>query len=68
VAEGVEVVEQLEALRALGCDQVQGYFLARPMLPDQMMEVVQKSMAVTNVVPLQKGRARRVKERASGEA
>jgi EAL domain-containing protein (putative c-di-GMP-specific phosphodiesterase class I) len=68
VAEGVEVVEQLEALRTLGCDQVQGYFLARPMLPDQMMEVVHKSMAVTNVVPLQKGRARRVKERASGEA
>jgi predicted signal transduction protein with EAL and GGDEF domain len=55
-------------LRALGCDQVQGYFLARPMLPDAMMEVVQKSMAVTNVVPLQKGRTRRVKERASGEA
>jgi hypothetical protein len=33
-----------------------------------MLEVVQQSMTVTNVVPLQKGRARRVKERASGEA
>ncbi|KPF45757.1 diguanylate cyclase [beta proteobacterium AAP121] len=31
VAEGVETVEQLQALRALGCDEVQGYLLGRPM-------------------------------------
>ena len=30
VAEGVETEEQLEALRAEGCDQVQGYLIARP--------------------------------------
>ena len=30
VAEGVETVEQLEALRAEGCDQVQGYLISRP--------------------------------------
>jgi len=30
VAEGVETNEQLEALRAEGCDQVQGYLIARP--------------------------------------
>jgi diguanylate cyclase (GGDEF)-like protein len=30
VAEGVETAEQLEALRAEECDQVQGYFIARP--------------------------------------
>lgn len=30
VAEGVETAEQLEHLRRLGCDQVQGYFLGRP--------------------------------------
>jgi diguanylate cyclase (GGDEF)-like protein/PAS domain S-box-containing protein len=30
VAEGVETAEQLEALRAEGCDQVQGYFISRP--------------------------------------
>jgi diguanylate cyclase (GGDEF)-like protein len=68
VAEGVEVVEQLDALRTLGCDQVQGYFLARPMPPEQMMDVVRASRNVTNVVPLQKGRARRATERASGDA
>jgi diguanylate cyclase (GGDEF)-like protein/PAS domain S-box-containing protein len=31
VAEGVETVEQLHALRELGCDEIQGYLLARPM-------------------------------------
>ncbi|MEO7178934.1 MAG: EAL domain-containing protein, partial [Allosphingosinicella sp.] len=30
VAEGVETQEQLEALRAEGCDQVQGYWISRP--------------------------------------
>ncbi len=31
IAEGVETSAQLEALRALGCDRVQGFLLARPM-------------------------------------
>jgi diguanylate cyclase (GGDEF)-like protein len=31
VAEGVETVEQLLALHALGCDEVQGFLLGRPM-------------------------------------
>lgn len=30
-AEGVETVEQLAALRALGCDLIQGYLLAHPL-------------------------------------
>ena len=30
VAEGVETREQLEALRELGCDQLQGFFLSQP--------------------------------------
>jgi len=29
-AEGIETAEQLAQLRALGCDQGQGFFLARP--------------------------------------
>jgi len=37
VAEGVETVEQLEFLRANGCDQAQGYYIARPM-PVQELE------------------------------
>ena len=30
IAEGIEDAETLEALRDLGCDQAQGYYLARP--------------------------------------
>lgn len=31
VAEGVETIEQMHALRLLGCDQVQGYLVSRPL-------------------------------------
>ena len=30
VAEGVETLEQLVILQALGCDEIQGYFISRP--------------------------------------
>jgi len=35
-AEGVETVSQLERLRNLGCDSVQGYLLARPLSPTEV--------------------------------
>ena len=31
VAEGVETAEQLKLLEEAGCDEVQGYYFARPM-------------------------------------
>jgi EAL domain-containing protein (putative c-di-GMP-specific phosphodiesterase class I) len=31
VAEGVESLEVLDRLREMGCDEVQGYYIARPM-------------------------------------
>ncbi|WP_197026551.1 putative bifunctional diguanylate cyclase/phosphodiesterase [Hylemonella gracilis] len=31
VAEGVETVEQMQAVRAAGCDEVQGYLVSRPL-------------------------------------
>lgn len=34
VAEGVETLQQLDALRALKCDMVQGYFISRPIPAD----------------------------------
>ncbi|GHC30290.1 GGDEF domain-containing protein [Kushneria pakistanensis] len=36
VAEGVETLEQLEMLQSLGCPLAQGYFLSRPMTPEQI--------------------------------
>jgi diguanylate cyclase (GGDEF)-like protein len=40
VAEGVETVEQLEILRALGCEQSQGYLHGRPVPADKFDELL----------------------------
>jgi diguanylate cyclase (GGDEF)-like protein len=40
VAEGVETKEQLEFLRHPGCDEVQGYLLARPQPPQQVLHLL----------------------------
>ncbi|MEM6639505.1 MAG: EAL domain-containing protein [Pseudomonadota bacterium] len=40
VAPGVETMTQLNALRKLGCDAVQGFFLGRPMAASQLGEYV----------------------------
>ena len=38
VAEGIERPEQVEFLRAIGCDAVQGYIFSRPVPPDDFEE------------------------------
>jgi EAL domain-containing protein (putative c-di-GMP-specific phosphodiesterase class I)/ActR/RegA family two-component response regulator len=42
VAEGVETSAQLDALRALGCDQAQGYYYARPQAAGRIDELLTK--------------------------
>ena len=39
-AEGVETAEQLAELRALGCEQGQGYYFARPVAADRLPELL----------------------------
>jgi diguanylate cyclase (GGDEF)-like protein len=38
VAEGVETIEQLAFLRASRCDQIQGFFLSKPITADEMSQ------------------------------
>ena len=40
ISEGVEEEEQLEALRSIGCDYVQGYIWGRPMSADDAEKLV----------------------------
>jgi diguanylate cyclase (GGDEF)-like protein len=49
VAEGVETVPQLDELRALGCDQGQGYLFGRPM-PAEAIELVLRQAGTAQAV------------------
>jgi diguanylate cyclase (GGDEF)-like protein len=48
VAEGVERGDQLRALRALGCDGAQGFWLGRPVAEDQIEALLSTAAAPTN--------------------
>ena len=39
LAEGVETEVQLDVLRQFGCDEYQGYFLSRPVSPEEIIDV-----------------------------
>ncbi|WP_114571966.1 putative bifunctional diguanylate cyclase/phosphodiesterase [Exiguobacterium flavidum] len=43
IAEGVETLEQREILRALGCDEIQGYFYSRPLPVAQFDRMLEES-------------------------
>ena len=48
VAEGVETADQLECLRAAGCDEVQGFYYARPMAADEFMSFIAPATQVVH--------------------
>ncbi len=52
VAEGVETVEQLAFLQANHCDEAQGYYFSRPVLPDQFAKLLKKGIAVAATATL----------------
>ncbi len=43
VAEGVETIEQLDVLRDMGCDYIQGYYISKPLAPDEFERFVRVS-------------------------
>ena len=43
IAEGVETKEQLEELRKMKCDEVQGFYYAQPMPENEFVEYVEKN-------------------------
>jgi len=51
VAEGVEVVEQLEFLRRQGCDQIQGFLFSKPLPPAQLEDLLRDSPNLTLKIP-----------------
>jgi EAL domain-containing protein (putative c-di-GMP-specific phosphodiesterase class I) len=40
VAEGVETLGQLQILQTLACDEIQGYYVARPLPPHEITDVI----------------------------
>jgi EAL domain-containing protein (putative c-di-GMP-specific phosphodiesterase class I) len=42
IAEGVESKEQLEVLRKLGCEEVQGYYFSKPLPPEGIVKLLEK--------------------------
>ena len=42
IAEGVETREQVELLQGIGCDQVQGYYYAKPMPEEEFFRILEE--------------------------
>lgn len=46
LAEGVETKDQIELLQSIGCDQVQGYYYAKPMPEEEFFELLKQQAEV----------------------
>jgi EAL domain-containing protein (putative c-di-GMP-specific phosphodiesterase class I) len=47
VAEGVEDPATVRELEALGCDAIQGYYISRPVAPDELIRWLDQQRAAT---------------------
>ncbi|MDO4889807.1 MAG: EAL domain-containing protein [Coriobacteriaceae bacterium] len=54
IAEGVETEEQMLALRAMGCDFVQGYYFSRPVPPEEYERFMEERKEQLSTVPLER--------------
>jgi diguanylate cyclase (GGDEF)-like protein len=79
IAEGVETPQQFKILKEMGCDEVQGFFVAEPMKPDDVLDWWEQRVETTsflsqqdnvlgasNVQPISLGRSTSVRQPASG--
>jgi diguanylate cyclase (GGDEF)-like protein/PAS domain S-box-containing protein len=48
VAEGIELGEQADVLRSIGCSKAQGYLFGRPMAADQLLALIAGEIAKRN--------------------
>lgn len=56
VAEGIETAEQVDWLQGLGCDRLQGYYLAHPQPADAMLQWLQAQASAPLLASLSRGR------------
>lgn len=52
LAEGVETIEQLEFLRAEGCDELQGYLISQPIPANDFVALLASTEPLINLTPL----------------
>jgi diguanylate cyclase (GGDEF)-like protein len=50
IAEGVETLEELAFLRAYRCDEAQGYYFSRPVLPQQFAIMLRNGIPESSIV------------------
>jgi EAL domain-containing protein (putative c-di-GMP-specific phosphodiesterase class I) len=46
VAEGVETAEQVEVVKRLGCDEMQGFYFSKPLPPEQLERYLRDASGV----------------------
>jgi len=49
VAEGVETIEQMNYLKDQSCDEMQGYYFSRPVVPEKFAELLQKQANTSTI-------------------
>ena len=46
VAEGVETESQLQTLKRMGCDVIQGYYFSKPVPPEEFVKFIEKEKSL----------------------